>query len=688
MKILVTSALPYANGEIHLGHLAGAYLPSDIYVRYQRLKGRDIIHICGSDEHGVPITIAADKQKVSPQVIVDKYHKSIKESFEKFGCSFDNYSRTSLPLHHKTAQDFFTKIYDEGYIYPKTISQFFCHKCNMFLADRYVTGTCPHCGNDKARGDQCESCGRWLEPFNLIEPKCKTCEGKPEERKTTHYFFKLSQFQKPLEKWIGEKTHWKDNVVRFCKGWFSQGLEDRAITRDLTWGVKVPLKEAQNKVLYVWFDAPIGYISSTKEWAQEKGKPDLWKDYWLDSKTKLIHFIGKDNIVFHAIVWPAMLIAHGEYILPSEIPANEFLNLEGRKLSTSENWAVWLPDYLKEFEPDPLRYALAVNLPENRDIDFAWRDFLARNNNELADVLGNFVNRVATFINKNYNGNIPENGKFNESDNEVLVKIEETTKKVGELLENFQIKDAIRELMTLPNLGNRYFDYQAPWTSFKTDRAKCDTTINVCSRVIASLSLTLEPFLPFTAEKIKKLIQIQSKTWDDSANPKFGKSLGPISILFPKIEEKIINTQIEKLGKKTTTESAEKLEASSTSSAFSAAKKDNVKKEKQMEITFDEFKKIELKVAKIIFAEKVTGTDKLIRMDIDLGTEKRQIVAGIGLAYNPESLIGKNIIIVANLAKAKIRGVESYGMLLAAVDGSEISVVTLDKDIKPGSSVS
>jgi methionyl-tRNA synthetase len=674
MKILVTSALPYANGEIHLGHLAGAYLPSDIYVRYQRLKGRDIIYICGSDEHGVPITLAADKQKVNPQVIVDKYHKSIKESFEKFGCSFDNYSRTSLPLHHKTAQDFFTKIYNKGYIYPKTISQFFCHNCNMFLADRYVTGTCPHCGNDKARGDQCESCGRWLEPFNLIEPKCKTCEEKPEERKTSHYFFKLSQFQDTLQKWIREKTNWKDNVKRFCEGWFSQGLEDRAITRDLTWGVKVPLAEAQNKVLYVWFDAPIGYISSTKEWALKKGKPDLWKDYWLDSKTKLVHFIGKDNIVFHAIVWPAMLFAHQEFILPSEIPANEFLNLEGRKLSTSENWAVWLPEYLQEFEPDPLRYALAVNLPENRDIDFAWRDFLSRNNNELADVLGNFVNRVATFINKNYNGNIPENGKFNESDNEVLSKIEATTKKVGELLESFQIKDSIRELMTLPGLGNRYFDYQAPWTSFKTDRAKCNTTINVCARVIASLSITLEPFLPFTAEKIKKLIQIQSKNWDDAVNPKFGKTLGPISILFPKIEEKVINAQIDKLGKPSVETKSVKIQ--------------EAEKEKQMEITFDEFKKIELKVAKIINAERVTGTDKLIRMDIDLGTEKRQIVAGIGSVYTPEALVGKNIVVVANLQKAKIRGVESFGMLLAAVDGTDISLVTLEKDIKLGSSVS
>ncbi|MCX7785831.1 MAG: methionine--tRNA ligase [candidate division WOR-3 bacterium] len=675
MKILVTSALPYANGEIHLGHLAGAYLPADIYVRYQRLKGQDIIFICGSDEHGVPITVAADKEKVSPKVIVDRYHNSIKKSFEQFGCSFDNYSRTSLPLHHKTAQDFFLKIYQKGYIYPKTISQFFCHNCNMFLADRYVIGICPNCGNEKARGDQCESCGRWLEPYQLKEPKCKTCGTTPEAKETTHYFFRLSQFQKTLEDWIRAKKHWKDNVKRFCEGWFAQGLEDRAITRDLTWGVKVPLKEAENKVLYVWFDAPIGYISSTKEWAEKKGKPDLWQDYWLDPNTKLIHFIGKDNIVFHAIVWPAMLLAHGDYILPAEIPANEFLNLEGRKLSTSENWAVWLPDYLKEFEPDPLRYALAVNLPENRDVDFAWRDFLSRNNNELADILGNFVNRVATFINKNYSGKIPKANKLGESENEILAKIKETTEKVGALIETFQIKDAIRELMTLPSLGNRYFDYQAPWLSYKQNQPQCDTTINICARLIASLSILLEPFLPFTAEKIKKLIQTQSKDWNSAINPQFNNTLGAISILFPKIEEKIIVAQIEKLGKKMDQDVSSK----ETQVKF---------KEIPMEITIDDFKKIELKVAKIINAERVAGTERLIRMDIDLGTEKRQIVAGIGSAYNPENLIGRNIVVVANLQKAKIRGVESHGMLLAAVDGNDISLVVLDKEIRPGSPVS
>ncbi|MCS7258298.1 MAG: methionine--tRNA ligase [candidate division WOR-3 bacterium] len=666
MKILVTAALPYANGEIHLGHLAGAYLPADIYVRYLRLKQQDVIFICGSDEHGVPITIAAEQQKVSPQTIVDRYHKSIKESFKKFGCSFDNYSRTSLPLHHKTAQEFFLKIYTRGYVYPKTISQFYCPECKMFLADRYVIGRCPYCENDKARGDQCELCGRWLEPFNLIEPKCRTCGSTPHERQTTHYFFKLSEFENALKTWIKEKSHWKDNVKKFCEGWFAQGLEDRAITRDLTWGVKVPLPEAQDKVLYVWFDAPIGYISSTKEWAEKKGKPDLWKDYWLDPKTKLVHFIGKDNIVFHAIVWPAMLMAHGDYVLPSEIPANEFLNLEGRKLSTSENWAVWLPEYLNDFEPDPLRYALGINLPENRDVDFTWRDFLARNNNELADILGNFINRVLVFTHKNFNGIIPKPAILVNEDLEVIKKIEEIAQESGELIEKFQLKDALKTLMTLPALGNRYFDYQAPWTTLKTNRTRCQTTINVCLKLVASLGILLEPFLPFTAQRIANMVKLRSKTWDSAPNPEFGPDLGEVTVLFRKIDEKIIEVQLKKLG----------------------SKKQTQPKENKMEVTLDEFKRIELKVAKVISAQRVLGTDKLVQLEIDLGTETRQIVAGIGHVYPPESLIGKNIVVVSNLQKAKIRGIESYGMLLAAVSDSDIALITTDKEIKPGSLVS
>ncbi len=667
MKILVTSALPYANGDIHLGHLAGCYLPADIYVRYQKLKQGDIVFICGTDEHGVPITLAAQLQRVSPQEIVDKYYKSIKDSFTQFGIEFDNFSRTSYSFHHKTSQDFFLKIYQKGYIYPKTTKQFYCDNCKTFLADRYVEGTCPHCQKPSARGDQCEDCGRWLEPFQLIDPKCKTCGGKPESKETTHWFFALSQFQEKLKSWIREKTDWRDNVKRFCEGWFSQGLEDRSITRDLTWGVKVPLKEAEGKVMYVWFDAPIGYISSTIEWAEKIGNPDRWKDYWLDHKTKMIHFIGKDNIVFHSIVWPAMLMAHGEYLLPSEIPANEFLNLEGKKLSTSENWAVWLPEYLKEFEPDPLRYALAANLPENRDIDFTWFDFWSRNNNELADVLGNFVNRVVQFIKNNYKGRIPKTNDYRNEDNEVLTTIEKTTKNLGELIEKFQIKDGLRLAMTLPALGNRYFDYQAPWKAIKENPKNCDRTINVCAKLISSLEILLQPYIPFTTNKIRAMLGLDKRTWDEAKNPILPDELKKIEVLFPKIEKSKIDAQVAKLGKK-----QEKVKET----------------EKKMEITFEEFKKMELKVAKIITAEKVAGTDKLIKMNVDLGTEKRQIVAGIGMVYPPETLVGKTIILVANLAPAKIRGVESHGMLLAAVEGNSISLVTLDRELNPGSQVS
>uniref|UniRef100_A0A7C6ED26 Methionine--tRNA ligase n=1 Tax=candidate division WOR-3 bacterium TaxID=2052148 RepID=A0A7C6ED26_UNCW3 len=666
MKILVTSALPYANGDIHLGHLAGCYLPADIYVRYQRLKKQDIVFICGTDEHGVPITIAAELQKKSPKEIVDKYYQSIKESFFKFGIEFDNFSRTSLPLHHKTAQGFFLRIYEKGYIYPKTIKQFFCPNCRMFLADRYVEGICPHCHKTGARGDQCESCGRWLEPFLLIEPKCKTCGSVPEDRETTHWFFALSRFQDKLETWIREKTHWKDNVKKFCEGWFAQGLEDRAITRDLTWGVPVPLREAEGKVMYVWFDAPIGYISSTKEWADRVGKPELWKEYWLDPKTKLIHFIGKDNIVFHAIVWPAMLMAHGDYLLPAEIPANEFLNLEGRKLSTSENWAVWLPEYLKEFEPDSLRYALACNLPENRDIDFTWYDFWSRHNNELADILGNFVNRVALFIKNNFSGKIPKTTDYRNEDNEVLTTIENTTAILGEMIDKFQIKDAVRAVMNLPALGNRYFDYQAPWRTLKDNPKHCALTINTCAKLISSLEILLSPFIPFTANKIRAMLGLGKRTWDEAKNPELPDRIEKIEVLFPKIEKNRIDAQVAKLGRK-----IDKIE----------------EKEKKMDITIDDFKKLDLRVCKIIGAEKVAGTDKLVKMDIDLGTERRQIVAGIGQAYPPGSLVGKTIIIVANLTKAKIRGVESHGMLLAAVEGNNIALLTLDKELSPGSPV-
>ncbi len=661
MKILVTSALPYANGEIHLGHLAGCYLPADIYTRYQRLKGREVIHIGGTDEHGVPATLKAEAEKTTPRAVVDRYHKSIKESFERFGISFDNFSRTTLALHYKLAQDFFLKIYGKGYIQPKTLTQFYCPKCSRFLPDRYVEGTCPHCETAGARGDQCETCGRWLEPFELKDPRCKICSTTPEKRETTHWFFLLDRFQKPLADWLQTKTDWKDNVLKFCAGWFKEGLEPRAITRDLNWGVPVPLAEARGKVLYVWFDAPIGYISSTIEWAEKRGTPDAWKEYWQSPDTKLVHFIGKDNIVFHAMVWPAMLMAYGDYILPAEIPANEFLNLEGRPLSTSRNWAVWLPEYLTEFEPDPLRYTLAANLPENRDVDFTWKDFQARNNNELADILGNFINRVVLFTKKYYGGRVPKHHPDREVDQRITGMIRETSKNLTTLIERFELKNGLKEIMKLAAEGNRYFDYQAPWSTIKTDPEACERTISCCFKLISALGILAQPYLPFTAGTINEMLCFGKRNWDQSEDPALPTEVGPIKILFNKIDDEKIDVQIAKLTKP---------------------------QEVTVELSFDEFKKLELKVAKIISAVKVEGADKLLHLEVDLGTETREIVAGIAQAYSPESLVGRSIVLVANLAPAKIRGLVSHGMLLAATDGKDISLVTLDREAPPGTPVS
>ncbi len=663
-KILVTSALPYANGDIHLGHLAGCYLPADIYVRYQRMKKRDVIHIGGTDEHGVPITIKARQEGKSPKEIVDYYHKRIKESFEKFGIIFDNFSRTTKPIHYEITKEFFLRIYNRGYIEKRTTEQFYCTQCGMFLADRYVEGTCPYCGYEEARGDQCEKCGRWLEPFMLKNPRCKICGSTPERRSTFHYYFKLDMLQKELEEWIASKTHWKDNVTRFTKGWFKEGLEPRAITRDISWGVPVPLKEAEGKVFYVWFDAPIGYISSTVEWAEKKGDKELWKDYWMSPDTRLIHFIGKDNIVFHAIVWPAMLMAHGDFILPSDIPANEFLTLEGRPLSTSRNWAVWLPEYLEEFPPDPLRYAIASNAPENRDVDFRWKDFQARNNNELADIYGNFVNRVIQFSAKYLGGRIPELTSLSSESTEVLKRVEELFMKTQEMYENFRVKEAVRLFMEIAQEGNRYFDYSEPWRTRKEDMDKCNETIGVCFRIIKMLAQVSSPVLPFTAEKVRRQLRLDSL--DMVVEHEMGTEIGEPEILFRKIDDRTIELKIEELGK---------------------GKKE--KEEKIMDrISIEEFKKIQLKIAKILEAEKVEGADRLLKLKVSLGDEERTLVAGIAQFYSPEELIGKEIVVVANLMPAKIRGIESNGMLLAAVKGDRLALLIPDKEIEPGTPVS
>jgi methionyl-tRNA synthetase len=554
-KILVTAALPYANGPLHLGHLAGAYIPADVYVRYQRLRGADILFICGSDEHGVPITIRADKENVTPQAIVDRYHAMMQNSFERIGVAFDNYSRTSLPLHHKISQDIFLNLYHKGFINEQSVRQYYCATCNRFLPDRYIEGECPHCHKEGARGDQCEACGRWLEPEQLIAPKCKVCGSSPELRTTTHWYFRLSAFQKRLEEWQNSKADWKNNVREFCSGWFQEGLTDRPITRDIDWGIPVPLPEAEGKVLYVWFDAPIGYISSSVEWAQKQGTPERWRDYWCNKNTRLIHFIGKDNIVFHAIVWPATLMAHEDFILPDQIPANEFLNIEGKKISTSRNWAVWVNEYLDVFPPDPLRYYLEANAPENKDADFTWKDFQQRNNSELADVLGNLINRSLSFIEKNFDAKVPHAGNLSDADRAVLTAIGESTQRIGAALDSFQVRRAVGELMDLARIGNKYFNDEAPWKSLKIDRARCASTLNTTLQLQAALAVLMEPFLPFSAEKLWRMLNApglhRNQRWSDIPDLRLseGHPLGKREILFAKIEDEVIEAQIAKLGK-------------------------------------------------------------------------------------------------------------------------------------------
>lgn len=676
-KILVTSALIYANGPIHLGHLAGAYLPADIYVRYQRLKKRDVIFICGSDEHGVPITIAAEKAGISPQQLVDHYYRILKSSFEKFGMSFDNYSRTSLPLHHKNSQEFFLKLHAKGYLSEQTIAQFYCEHCQRFLADRYVEGTCPICHAERARGDQCDNCGRSIDQIQLIDPVCVTCGNRPVIRHTKHWFINLKKLQPQIKAWLDTKQHWKENVKNFCAGWLNTGLEDRAVTRDLRWGVPVPLKGYEDKVLYVWFDAPIGYISSTMEWAQKIGQPDKWKEYWMDPATRLIHFIGKDNIVFHAIIWPLFLMGHGDYILPDDIPANEYLNLEGAKFSTSRNYAVWLDEYLEKFPPDPLRYCLAANAPETKDADFSWREFQQRNNSELADILGNFINRSLTFLNKNFNNTVPEPGHFDALDQEMVRRLAQAPTEIGKLLEHFEVRKAVAALMDLARFANKYFNDQQPWITIKRDRQKCATTFYLCAQVIRGLAILMEPVLPFSARKLWAMLNgtqpLEQQHWDEAGQLRLapGQRLGQAKILFEKIEDQAIEPEIQKLQavlNQTTPKTEEKVMSEP--------------------IAYDQFQNIELRLARVIAAEKVEKADKLLKLQIDLGDETRQIVAGIARAYRPEDVIGKQIVVVANLEPAKIRGIESNGMLLAAVTADDqLSLIVPEKELPNGTKI-
>jgi methionyl-tRNA synthetase len=682
-KILVTSALPYANGHLHLGHIAGAYLPGDAFVRYQRLKGNDVVYICGSDEHGTTITVLADSLRITPQALVDKYHESLRSSFEALGMSFNNYSRTSLPIHHQTTQEFFLEIHKKGALVQRTVKQLFCARCDLFLADRYISGTCPHCKKPGAKGDQCEKCGKPIDPIEIPDATCVRCQGKPEVRETKHWFFSLNRYQDRLRQWLAGKPHWKPNVLNFCTGVFEsgRGLEERCITRDLPWGVKVPLPDHEGKVLYVWFDAPIGYISSTKEWAARTGNPERWKDYWCDPNCRLVHFIGKDNIFFHALLFPAMLMEHGGFVLPDHVPANEFLNLEGEKFSTSRNYAVWLPDFLAKFPPDSLRYSLARIAPETKDADFSWKEFQAHHNNELADILGNFVNRTLTFAKRYFDNRVPPQGPFGPQDQAFLETLRSAPDEIGDLLDHCRLRDASVKLMDIARAGNVYFDQQEPWRARKDDPGRCGTTIHLCIQACRSLATLMHPVLPFSSEVVWRMLNLPGKAtdhgWDEVQEPSLpeGHRLGEPEILYRKIEDAVIEAEIAKLR---------------AAAAPSAKPQEPQKLEVPLvseTISYDEFSKLDLRVAEVLAAEKVPNTDKLLKLSVRVGPEIRPLVAGIAQHYPPESLVGRKIVIVANLEPAKIRGIESRGMLLAADAGGVLSLVVLDKSVDSGAKV-
>ncbi len=675
-KVLITSALPYANGPIHLGHLSGAYLPADIYVRYKRLKGDDIIYVCGSDEHGVPITITADKEKISPKEVIDRFHNLNKKAFEDFGMDFDIYSRTSLPIHHKTAQEFFKSFHDQEILKEKKTLQFYDEKAKMFLPDRYVEGTCPKCGYEEARSDECENCGALYEPTELINPKSKVSGSTPVLKETSHWYFPLGEFQPWLEEYVdghNKKYNWKDNVVQQCRSWFKDGLKDRAVTRDLDWGVKVPLPNSEGKVLYVWFEAVLGYISATKELSNQLGKPNLWKDYWQDPETKYIAFIGKDNIVFHTIIFPAMLKAWNDgndskYVYPQNVPANEFLNFEGKKFSKSRGWGIDVVDFLKLFPADPLRYTLASNLPENKDTDFYWKEFQARNNNELADILGNFINRTFTFAHKHFEGKVPALAKTETIDEEMLQLKKDYPKKISGLLERFKIKDATLEMMNLARAANKYFNDSEPWKTVKSDKEKCGTTINISLQIAYTLAEMLYPVIPFTSERIFKMLNTDKTSWFESGeeNLKVGHEINNPEILFTKIEDKIIDEYISSLPVESEEDSVLKI----------------------TEITYEDFSKISLKVAEILEAERIPKSKKLLKLKVNLGSEKRQVIAGIAKFYEPENLIGKKIVLVANLKPAKLFGLESQGMILASEDSKgKLNIVEVNNSVEIGSKV-
>jgi len=676
-RYLITSALPYANGPLHLGHIAGAYLPADIYVRYLKLKGNDVAFMCGSDEHGVPITLRARKEGITPQDVVDKYHGMIKSAFEEFGIAFDIYHRTSDPVHHETASDFFKTMHEKGEFIEKAEEQFFDEQEQQFLADRYIAGTCPKCGYEEAYGDQCEKCGTSLSPRELINPKSKLSGNIPVLKTTKHWYLDLEKYQNEwLENWIdSHKKDWKSNVYGQCKSWLNAGLQPRAVTRDLDWGVPVPVEGADGKVLYVWFDAPIGYISATKAWAKENGKD--WKDYWQNDDSRLIHFIGKDNIVFHCLIFPAMLKAHGDYILPDNVPANEFLNLEGDKLSTSRNWAVWIHEYLQDFpgKQDVLRYTICANSPEQKDNDFTWKDFQTRNNSELVAIFGNFVNRTLVLTQKYYEGKVPARSELTDFDKETLAEISVIKANLEKSIENFRFREAVKVAMDLARLGNKYLADTEPWKVIKTDEERVKTIMNIAIQITAALSIIMEPFLPFTCEKLRGFLNIEKLDWSlagDNDLIQAGHTINKASLLFDKIEDEEIEKQIQKLMDSKKANEAENVKVEPA--------KDN--------ITYDEFMKMDIRVGTILEAERVPKTDKLIKLKIDTGIDQRTVVSGIAVDHKPEDIIGKQVSILVNLEPRKIRGIESQGMILMAEDASgKLNFAVPDEKTSNGSGI-
>jgi len=672
-RYTVTTALPYANGPVHIGHLAGVYVPADIYTRYLRARKRDVILIGGSDEHGVPITIKARNEGTSPQAVVDKYHTIIKDSFQEFGISFDIYSRTSNPMHHQTASEFFTKLYNDKAFEEKSSDQYFDEETKMFLADRYITGTCPHCGFEKAYGDQCEKCGTSLNATDLINPKSALSGNPPVMKQTKHWYLPLNRYESWLRQWIidGHKHDWRPNVYGQCKSWIDGGLQARAVTRDLDWGVKVPLENTQGKVLYVWFDAPIGYISATKELTPH------WEKYWKDSQTKLVHFIGKDNIVFHCIIFPAMLKAEGSYIMPDNVPSNEFLNLEGDKISTSRNWAVWLHEYLRDFEgkQDVLRYVLTANAPETKDNDFTWKDFQTRNNSELVAILGNFVNRALVLTQKYFNGKVPSVNALSTQDQEVIAEIATFPQRIEDALENYRFREALRELMNLARLGNKYLADTEPWKLIKTDENRVATILNISLQIVANLSILGDPFLPFSMEKIRQMLNISALEWEKAGQTQLllhGHQLSTPSLLFEQIEDTAIEVQLQRL--QDTKKANQLLQFQAQPAKESVA--------------FEDFGKMDIRVATILEAEKVAKTKKLMKLTVDTGFDKRTVVSGIAEFFEPEQLIGQQVNMLVNLAPREIKGILSQGMILLAEDADgKLVLMQPARAVKNGSEV-